>query len=76
MYDIRLLDLETTVNATTEVSTTDKEKADLLLLKLLQQFKLHVKARVQKAAKQSRWILMFAFKNLLIIAAMMILSNP
>ncbi len=36
---------------------------------------MHVKASVQKAAKLSHWILMFAFKNLPIIAATMILSN-
>ena len=35
MYVIRLLDLETTANATTEISTTDKEKADLLLIKIM-----------------------------------------
>jgi hypothetical protein len=51
MYVIRLIDLETTVNAMTEVSTTNKEEADLLLIKLREQFKLHVKARVQKSCK-------------------------
>jgi len=34
-YVIRLLDLETTANATTEIFTTDKEKADLLLIKIV-----------------------------------------
>jgi hypothetical protein len=34
-----------------------------------------VKARVQKAAKPSHWILRFRFKNLPIIAVLMILSN-
>jgi hypothetical protein len=32
-YVIRLLDLETTTDTTTEVSTTEKEKVDLLLIK-------------------------------------------
>jgi hypothetical protein len=64
MYVIRLLDLKTTANATTEVSTTDKEKADLLLIKLREQFKVHVKDRVKQAAKKNHWILRFAFKNL------------
>ncbi len=75
MYVIRLLDLKTMANATTEVSMTDKEKADLLLIRLHEQFKVHVKDWVKQAAKKHHWILRFAFKNLPIIAATMILSK-
>ncbi len=74
-YVINLLDLKRTANTTTEVSVSDKEKADLLLIKLREQFKSHVKARVKQAAKQSHWILNFAFKYSPIIAATMVLSN-
>ena len=74
-YVIRLLDLETTTDTTTEVSTTEKEKADLLLTKLCERFKVHVNNRVKQAVKKNHWILRFAFKNLPIIAAMMILSK-
>ncbi len=38
-------------------------------------FKSHVKAQVKQAAKQSHWILKFAFKNLPILAATMVLSK-
>ena len=74
-YVIRLLDLETTSDTTTEVTTTEKEKGDLLLIKLRERFKAHVKDRVKQAAKKNHWILRFAFKKLLIIAAMMIISK-
>ncbi len=47
----------------------------MLLIKLREQFKSHVKARVKQAAKQNHWILKFVFKNLPVIAAMMVLSN-
>ena len=63
MYVIRLLNLETAVNAMPDISMTDKEKTDLLLIKLRVRFKLHVTTRVQKAANQSHWILRFAFKT-------------
>ena len=74
-YVIRLLDLETTSDTTTEVTTTEKEKGDLLLIKLRERFKAHVKDRVKQAAKKNHWILRFAFKNLPIIAATIILSK-
>ena len=74
-YVIRLLDLETTADTTTEVTTTEKEKGDLLLIKLRERFKAHVKDRVKQAVKRNHWILKFAYKNLPIIAAAMILSK-
>ena len=74
-YVIRLLDLETTSDTTTEVTTTEKEKGDLLLIKLRERFKAHVKDRVKQAAKKNHWILKFAYKNLPIVAAAMILSK-
>ncbi len=74
-YFIRLLDLETTTDTTTEVSTTEKEKVDLLLTKLCEQFKVHVNNRVKQVVKKNHWILRFTFKNLPIIAATMILSK-
>ena len=57
------------------MSTTEKEKADLLLTKLCERFKVHVKNRVKQAVKKNHWVLRFAFKNLPIIAATMILSK-
>jgi len=74
-YVIWLLDLKTTTDTATEVSTTEKEKADLLLIKLCERFKVHVKNRVKQAVKKNHWVLRFAFKNLLIITATMILSK-
>ena len=52
-YVIRLLDLNTTTDTTTEVSMTEKEKADLLLTKLCKRFKVHVKNRVKQAVKKN-----------------------
>ncbi len=72
---INFLDLKRTADTTTKVSESDKEKADLLLITLGDQFKSHVKSRVIKAAKQNHWILKFEFKNLPVVAATMILSN-
>jgi hypothetical protein len=43
-YDISFLDLEMTAAATSNVSASNKEKADLLLIKLHERFKSHVKA--------------------------------
>jgi hypothetical protein len=45
-YVIDFLNLERTGAATSNVSVSDKEIADLLLIKLRERFKLHVKARV------------------------------
>jgi len=74
-YLIRLLDLKTTTDTMTEVSTTEKEKEDLLLTKFCEQFKVHLKNRVKQAVKKNHWVLRFAFKNLPIIAAPMILAK-
>ncbi len=43
-YVISFLDLEMTAAVTSNVSASNKEKADLLLIKLREQFKSHVKA--------------------------------
>jgi hypothetical protein len=70
-----LLDLERTSATSSKVSDSQKEKADLLLIKLREQFKVHVKERVKQASKQNHWILKFAFKNLPVVAATMVLLN-
>jgi hypothetical protein len=72
---IDLLNLERTSATSSEVSDNQKEKADLLLIKLRKQFKVHVKERVKQASKQNHWILKFVFKNLPVVAATMVLSN-
>jgi hypothetical protein len=74
-YVIDFLDLERTAAATGDVPASDKEEADLLLIKLRERFKSHVKAQVKQAAKQNHWILKFAFKNLPVLAATMVLSK-
>ncbi len=74
-YVISFLDLETTAAATSKVSESDKVKADLLLIKLREQFKSHVKARVKQSLKQNHWVLKFAYKKLPVVAAAMLLSN-
>ena len=48
---------------------------DLLLTKLCERFKVHMNNRVKQALKKNHWILRFAFMNLPIIAATMILSK-
>jgi hypothetical protein len=74
-YVISFLDLEMTAAATSNVSASNKEKADLLLIKLREQFKSHVKARVKQSLKQNHWVLKFAYKNLPVVAVAMLLSN-
>ena len=51
------------------------KKADFLLIKLRVRFKLHVKQRINQASTQNHWILKFAFKNLPVLAATMVLSK-
>ena len=74
-FVIDFLDLKRTAATSSKVSDSDKQKSDLLLIKLCEKFKVHVKKRLKQAAKQNHWILEFAFKNLSVIAATMILSN-
>jgi hypothetical protein len=74
-FVIDFLNPERTSATASKVSDSDKQKANLLLIKLHEQFKSHVKDRVKQAAKQNHWILKFAFKNLPVIAAAMVLSN-
>ncbi len=74
-YVISILDLEMTAAATSNVSVSNNEKADLLLIKLREQFKSHVKAQVKQSSKQNHWVLEFAYKNLPVIAAATLLSN-
>jgi hypothetical protein len=72
---INFLDLKKTAAATSKVSKRDKENADLLLSKLHEQSKLHVKAQVKEASKHKRWILKIEHKNLSVVAVAMLLSN-
>ncbi len=55
-YVIDFLNLERTAAAMGNVPASDKEKADLLLIKLCERFKSYVKAQVKQAAKQNHWI--------------------
>ncbi len=72
---INFLDLKRRAARTSEGSEGDKNKADLLLIKLRERFKLHVKQHVKQASKQNHWILKFALKNFPIVAARMVLLN-
>ncbi len=51
-YVINFFNLERTASVPSDVSVSDKEKADFPIIKLREQFKSHVKARVKQAAKQ------------------------
>jgi hypothetical protein len=55
-YVIDFLNLERTAAATSNVPASDKEKTDLLLIKMRERFKSHIKARVKQAARQNHWI--------------------
>jgi hypothetical protein len=74
-YVIDFLDLERTAAATSDVPASDKEKTNFLLIKLCEKFKSHVKTQVKQAAKQNHWILKFAFKNLPVLTATIVLSK-
>ncbi len=74
-YVIDFLDPERTAASTSEVFESHKEKADLLLIKLHEQFKSHLKGQVKQASKQNHCVLKFAPKNLYVLAAAMVLSN-
>ncbi len=52
LYAINLLDLEKTTGASREISSSDKNKADLLLVRLREQFKEHVNLRVKQVSKR------------------------
>jgi hypothetical protein len=51
-YVIHFLHLDKTAAATSKDSESNKEKANLLLIKLCEQFKSHGKVRVKQVAKQ------------------------
>ncbi len=72
---INLLDLEKTTGASREISSSDKDKADLLLVKLCEQFKEHVNSRVKQVSKRNHWVLKLPWKNLSVVAFVMLLSN-
>jgi hypothetical protein len=73
-FVIDFLDLERSAT-TTKVSESNKIKADMLMMKLQERFKSHVKQQVKQASKQNHWILKFEFKKLPVVAATMVLSN-
>ena len=52
-----------------------KDKADLLLVKLHEQFKEHVNLRVKQVSKRNHWVLKLAWKILSVVASVMLLSN-
>ncbi len=70
-----LLDLEKMTGASREISSSDKDKADLLLVKLREQFKEHVNLQVKQVSKRNHWVLKLAWKNLSVVASIMLLSN-
>jgi hypothetical protein len=74
-YAINLLDLEKTTGASREISSSDKDKADLLLVKLRERFKDHVNLRVKQVSKRNNWVLKLACKNLSVVASVMLLLN-
>jgi hypothetical protein len=61
--------------ASREISSSDKDKADLLLVKLCEQFKEHVNLQVKQVSKRNHWVLKLAWKNLSVVASVMLLSN-
>jgi hypothetical protein len=75
LYAINLLDLEKTTRALREISSSDKDKADLLLVKLCERFKKHVNLRVKQVLKRNHCVLKLAWKNLSVVASIMLLSN-
>jgi hypothetical protein len=74
-YAINLLNLEKTTGASREISSSDKDKADLPLVKLREQFKEHVNLQVKQVSKRNRWVMKLAWKNLSVVASVMLLSN-
>ncbi len=74
-YAINLLDLEKTTGALREISSSDKDKADLVLVKLREQFKDHFNLRVKQVLKRNHWVLKLAWKKLTVVASIMLVSN-
>ncbi len=44
-------------------------------MKLREQFKEHVNSRVKQVSKRNHWVLKLAWKNLLVVASIMLSSN-
>ena len=74
-YVIELFDIDKVVDVRTEISAGDKSKADLLLKIFRERYKTHVNTRVANTTKRKHWSLDLAYKNLSVVAAIMILSN-
>jgi hypothetical protein len=74
-YVASLLDLEKICETPTDISSTEKAKADLLLIKLQERFRRHVIMRISQSTKRTHWSLKVAYRNLSVVAAIMIMSK-
>jgi hypothetical protein len=72
-YVASLLDLEKICETPTDISSTEKAKADLLLIKLQERFRRHVIMRISQSTKRTHWSLKVAYRNLSVVAAIMIM---
>jgi hypothetical protein len=69
-----LLDLEN-MNITTNVTHQQKDKADHLVKILQKRFKQHLVHQIKDKNKCTQWSMQFAYTNLAVSAACMVLSN-
>ncbi|EJK66261.1 hypothetical protein THAOC_12831 [Thalassiosira oceanica] len=52
-----------------------KAKADLLLKILRERYKAHVQNRISKKSKRNHWVMKLAYKNLNVVAAVMVMAD-
>jgi len=71
---IELLDLEN-MNVTTNITQPQKDKADHLVKILQNQFDQHLVRRIKDEIKHTQWSMKFAYTNLAVSAACMVLSK-
>ena len=70
---VDLLDLEN-MNATTNITQPQKDKADHLVKILQHRFDQHLVRRIKDKIKRTQWSMKFAYTNLAVSAACMVLS--
>jgi hypothetical protein len=71
---VDLLDLEN-MNVTTNISQPQKDKADHLVKILQNRFDEHLVRRIKDKIKRTQWSMKFAYTNLAVSAACMVLSK-
>ena len=75
LFELHKRDDGLRVDPGAEVSTDMKLKADALITILQARFKTFVKQRIKQQNKRDHWCLRFAYNNLPLVAAIMILSG-